>query len=154
MKNSLGILAGGGELPIILANNALEMGYNIYIYSFIEENHDNSHFPKHLHRYIQKVHLLKYGTTFKLFKKDKINELVLVGKINKKSIFNNLKFDLFTLKTLLSLKNKNDMEAFKMLQDLLTDIHVTILPQTKFLKSLLLTENIYTKKKPNTKRMG
>ena len=148
-NKTLAIIAGSGSLPIILANEALKQDYSIIIYSVIEENHDNKLFPSHLQNYIQPIHLLKLGKLMKLLEQNKTTDLVMVGKIHKKNLFNILSMDLFTIKLLPSIRHKGDMSLFNIIVQYLNKINITIQPQTLFLQSLLLPEDVYTKRKPS-----
>ncbi|WCL51176.1 LpxI family protein [Leptospira sp. GIMC2001] len=148
--NRLGIIAGGGELPFIALQEAIQMGEDPILLGLRESDFDPNIEPK---RTIQ-VHLTKIGEILKICKKQKINRILLTGKVRKELLFKGLKFDLKAISILAKTINKNDHPLFLAVAEEFTKYGIEFESQKKFLSSLLLEQGRYTKSKLSTNEMN
>ncbi|MCG9875890.1 MAG: UDP-2,3-diacylglucosamine diphosphatase LpxI [Leptospiraceae bacterium] len=139
----LGIVAGGGELPFIGLHEALRMGEDPILLGLKESDFDASIEPS---RSIS-VHLTKIGSILKLCKKEKIDRILLTGKVRKDLLFKGLKFDLKALAILAKSINRNDHPIFMAIADEFLKHGIIFESQKKYLAPLLLRQGRYTKKK-------
>ncbi len=145
---ALGIVAGEGILPYLAYQEAKKKGIPTYFFAVEEENPYLKDIPS---SNIEKVSVTQVGKFFQKLHKKGISHVVFLGKIQKKHLFSSLKFDLTTLKLLKKAPNFNDNTLFWTLCEELEKRGIKVLPQGKFLPSLLLKEGIYTRKKPRKK---
>ena len=80
----LGIIAGGGYLPKALVETCKQQNRDYFVLA-IEGNADKSLFPADIpHKWIR---IGQAGTGFKLFKDEKVEEVVMIGTIHRPSFF-------------------------------------------------------------------
>ena len=141
----LGIVAGGGELPLIGINEAIRAGNNPLVFSIIESDFDTSytdHIP---------FHVTRINSLFKLCKKHDVDKILMLGKVKKELIFKNVKFDLKTIGIMARAVTRNDYALFTSLADEFKKQKIEIISQKTYLQPLLLPEGRYTNKKiPST----
>lgn len=142
-RKRLGIIAGGGELPLIGVKEAIASGENPIIFSVIESDYSSDEYKD----ITVPFNIIKIGNFLKLCRQYKIGRLLLLGKVRKDIIFRNLQFDLKALSILARSINRNDYSIFKSLADEFEKNNIEIISQKTYLKSLLLPEGRYTAKK-------
>lgn len=99
-----------------------------------------------------KVFQFGIGQTSKIlktFKKEEITSVILIGKIDKKIIFQSKIFDLRTLNILRKMKLKDDKSLMYAVIDEFKSEGIECLDQSLFLKNLFPARGILTKKKPS-----
>ena len=144
----LGVLAGSGELPEIAVKEALSHGIEVVIYSLLKKNPFSTSLLKRVSKFTNDIPITKFGRLLQEIKKDKVDSVLLLGKIEKTDLFRNPSFDKETKKLLKSMLNENDHTIFKSALKKFTENQIRVVPQTTFLKSILAEEKIFTKKKP------
>ena len=147
----LAIICGSGLLPAIAAREAIAQGWSIQLYVVSEEEFAQQDGIEDLLQYCKTVTLTQFGNILRTLKKDSITDLIMLGKIKKEVLFKNLGFDLKTLWLLSKLINRNDNTIFYGIKKELEKIKINILPQSEFLKKLLMKKKVYSKKKPSKK---
>lgn len=139
----LGIIAGAGELPHIAMEEALASGEDPLFFSVKE----SEFYPgKYEDRNIP-VYLTQIGTVIKLCKKNNIDRLLLLGKVNKDIILKSYKFDFKAITLLAKMLNRSDYSFFSIAEEEFIKHNVSFISQRTYLKSLLLEEGRYTKHK-------
>lgn len=105
-ENAVGIVAGSGMLPVMLANFLQKKGVSVFVVAL--KGHANKNlFPSNI--LLKEVRLGSVGKTFRLLKKNQVKEIVLIGGVKRpslKEIYPDLKG--FSLLTKLSLKALGD----------------------------------------------
>ncbi|MCE9499502.1 MAG: UDP-2,3-diacylglucosamine diphosphatase LpxI [Leptospira sp.] len=137
----LAIVAGSGELPHIGFQEALALGEDPLVFSINESDFDPGKFQdRHF-----KFHITKIGELVRLCKKNKIDRLLLLGKVNKDVLYKTRTFDLKAIAILARMINKHDYTIFKAIADELAKDKITVVSQKKYLGPLFLPEGRYTK---------
>ncbi|MGA1862419.1 UDP-2,3-diacylglucosamine diphosphatase LpxI [Deferribacter thermophilus] len=140
------VLAGYGKLPLIAINNLKDLGHEVITIAFNEEiNIDLSDAS-------DKIYKFSVGQAKKVLdtlEKEKVESVLFAGKINKSLLYSNLKFDMFSIKLLMSLKDRKDDTIMLKIVELLEERGIKVLEQTEILKNLLIEEGGLTKLKPN-----
>ena len=137
-------------LPTIAMQKAIELGEEPIFFSI---NESDCIIPK---IYLDKnvpIYITQFGKLIKLCKKHSISRLILLGKVNKDTLFKNFKFDITTILLLAKMKNKNDYSMFEVVANELSKHNITILSQKTFIKNLFLPSGRYTKKKLSSKNI-
>jgi len=145
----LAILSGDGSLPLIVAIEAQKQKIDFHLYSLSEIIYKTNYKKIDFSKDITIVSILKFGQLLKILKEDKITDLVMVGKVKKDLLFKNKKFDLKGLKILKNLINRKDDTILNAIVKEFRKINIKVVPQSKYLQSLLLSAKVYSKKKPN-----
>ncbi|MDX1957084.1 MAG: UDP-2,3-diacylglucosamine diphosphatase LpxI [Leptospiraceae bacterium] len=141
----LGIIAGAGELPHLAMQEAISENEDPIFLSIKESDFQVGKFND---RNIP-IHITKIGSVIKTCKKNNIDRILLLGKVNKDILLKSYKFDLKTIFLLAKMLNQNDYTFFQIGAQEFLKNKITILSQKTYLKSLLLTGGRYTKKKLN-----
>ncbi len=139
----LAILAGGGELPHIGMKEAILAGEDPLFFSLIESDF----YPGEFANRTLPVHVSQVGKILKLLKEKKITELLMLGKVKKELLFQDLKFDLKALSILAKTINRNDYPIFLAVAEEIEKLGIKVISQKKYLTSLLLPEGRYTNSK-------
>jgi DUF1009 family protein len=145
-NKKIGLFAGKGRIPLILAQSMKEKGIDIIAIS-IDKTNENE-----LKKYCLKIFDVsptQLGKIISTLKDESVNELVMVGKVEKNLLYQNLKFDLRSIKLLALLKDRQDSTILSAIVKELDKEGITVLPQTVFLSHLLFPPSVLTKKKPN-----
>lgn len=146
VKRRLGLIAGKGDLPRAIAEDAHMRGYEIFAVGLepLAEKSLASAVDE-----IKWINVGKLGKIISFLKKSEINEAVLAGKVPKSLLYKgNISPDLKALKLLFSLKDKSDDSILLAFTEELKKEGITLLKTTAFTSSLLTPEGILTKKGP------
>ncbi len=145
---TLGLIAGEGNLPRVIASEAKKMGYRVVAIA-LQPPADESLKPFADNFY--KVHIGRFGEILRLLKKFSAEQAVIAGKVSKRLLYSNKKNivpDLRAIKLLFSLKNRTDDAFMQAVSNVLQENGIKLLKTTAFTKNLLTPEGILTKKHP------
>ncbi len=139
--NPVGIFAGKGDLPWRAARNVLRSGRDLRIFHYAD-----SEVPADLREYVIPVVITQmFRSVIRSIKKEKVKEIVLLGKAERSILYNNPSFDLRTLWTLARMKSQSDYQMFSVFADIFHKNGIIILPQYTFLRDMFLPEGRYGK---------
>lgn len=142
----VGIIAGAGELPALVAKNVVAQGREPIIIPITKD--DSNRFEE-----IQcEIQLSGVGQIEKITKKlleSDVHELVIIGKIEPSILLHPFKVDKTTVKILTKNRNKNTSAIISDVLDHFQNAGLTILKQDLFLTHLLPKPGVLTKRKPN-----
>jgi UDP-2,3-diacylglucosamine hydrolase len=134
VPQKLGIIAGNGVYPRLLANAARKVGVKkIVAAAFTDETDPVLE---------QQVDILEWmrvgqlGRLLKFFRSQDVHHAIMAGQIAPKNLFD-LRPDLKALMLLGKLKERNAESIFAAIADELAKIDVDLLPATTFLENLL-----------------
>ncbi|MES2308779.1 MAG: UDP-2,3-diacylglucosamine diphosphatase LpxI, partial [Verrucomicrobiota bacterium] len=134
---SLGIIAGGGEYPLLLASEARQQGVSrIVVAAFEGET------KPEIQGLVNEVEWMRVGQLGRLvsfFEKQKVNEVMMAGQIAPSNLFQ-LRPDLKALVLLAKLKERNAESIFGAIADELQKKKITLLPATTYLDEYLAVE--------------
>jgi hypothetical protein len=142
----IGLVAGGGELPLILANKIKKENIKLTIISLIKDE------QQELKSIADKFYSFEVGqaeTIIKTLLKEGINEVFMIGKVGKEIIFDNSRLDSKAKVILSRLKYKDDNAIMKAIVDELEDAGIKVLNQTHYLSDLIAKKGILSKKQPD-----
>ncbi len=143
----LGIIAGKGELPALIATEAKSLGYSVFAVA-LESLADES-----LREYVDEikwVNVGKFGKLIDTLKKAGISEAVMAGKVSKSLLYkSNITPDLRAVKLLFSLKDRKDDSILLAITEELANEGIKLLEITQFSSKILMPEGILTKNKPS-----
>ncbi len=141
----LGLITGTGDLPVILANSVKARGIEIVSIAFSKKS------AAALESSSKKVYHLGIGEVNKILKTLKlegIKEVVLIGKIEKRLVFQNKRFDLRALKLLSKLRQKDDNTLMLAVTNEIEKEGIKVLDQNLFLGELFPRKGVLTKRSP------
>lgn len=144
----IGLIAGGGQFPLLFAEGAKEAGYQVVAVGFDGETDPN------LAAHVAAFHLLKLGQLSKLirvFQKAGIRRVAMAGAINKTRLYTRIRPDWRAFKLLASLRNKKDDHILRSLAGELEKEGIQVEPSTLFLPGLLAPEGLLTRRHLNAR---
>jgi len=147
---TVAIWSGAGTLPYFTAKNAILAGNRVVIIAF--DGLSDVKLLETTGAKIYKVGLLKLGKNFQILKKERVNELVMIGKFYKRALFYG-GFDITGLKLFFNLPDLRDMTLFKTLESKLKDMGIKVVSQIKYLNDFIAKEGVLTYRKPSSLEM-
>lgn len=150
MDNAIGLIAGGGQFPLLFAEAARSKGRRV-----VAVGHVNESSPQ-LENAVDSLCWVKLGQLGKIisfFHKQGVREAVFAGTITKTRIFRDVLPDLKAL----SLWNKIDIHQddaiLRAIAGVLENEGIRIIASTSYLDHLLFPAGLLTGKKPSTEQI-
>ena len=146
--NKIGIIAGGGQFPLMAADSAKKQGIGVIAVAFEGEADPD------LGERVDEIVWIRLGQLGKLidaFKKRSVDKALMAGSINKSRMFGNAKPDLRGLTFVSKFALFHDDSILRALADELKGEGIEIVDSTLYLPELLAVEGCYTKRKPSKK---
>ncbi|BCA54253.1 hypothetical protein W02_13930 [Nitrospira sp. KM1] len=144
----LGLIAGNGRFPIIFADNARKLGYQISAVA-----HDGETDPE-LTDHVERIHWIKIGQLNKLikaFKEDGVRKAVMLGGIKKTHVFTTVRPDFRALALATRLALWKDDDILREIAGELERDGITICESTFGLEGILAEEGTLSRREPSQK---
>lgn len=142
-KKKIGIIAGSGQFPIIFAKAAREAGYTIY--AVAHRNETDPILEEHVD-VIEWLHLGQVGRLIKFFKKNRVQQAVMMGAIRKTQIFKDIRPDMKAIAMAAKLYHTLDDNILRSFADALEKEGVQIKSSTFLVPHLLAREGCWTRR--------
>jgi DUF1009 family protein len=142
---TLGLIAGNGEFPLLFARAARQQGYKIVAVAFPEET------LRRLESLVDEIHWLSIGQLGKLvgaFKSTGVKRAFMAGQIRHKRLFANLKLDLRAVALLARLQDKRADSILRGVAETLRREGVVLESPLPFLQESLPRAGVLTRRKP------
>lgn len=140
----LGLVAGGGQFPLLVADGARKKGYSVVAVAFDKET------SPALNEAADKVLWLKLGQLGRLirfFQKENASAVVFAGPINKPGAFD-IRPDLRAIKLLLGLKSRNDNSLLCAVAEELGSENLKVVSALEFVPGLVSPSGFISRRKP------
>ena len=124
LENKQGLIAGNGQLPVQLAKNAKENGFEVVAISLSSDNRNE------LKKYCSRVYDYAPGEVLKIkntLQEEQIKQLTFIGKVSKSLVVKRPRFDSLAVEFLKQAKRLNDDAIMLFLVDELAKIGITVL---------------------------
>ncbi len=141
----VGIIAGSGCLPEILAHEIKKLGNEITCIAITKDHEEN------LKNLASEFHLLSVGRVKKIIKTLKegnVSETIIIGKVSKNLLFKPMHFDTSAIKIISKLKDKSDLSLFRAIADEFESNGLNLIDQRTYLGCLLPPKGVLTKRAP------
>ncbi len=142
----IGIIAGSGQFPLLIARAAREAGYRVVVAAHVEETRpeiesesDDVHWVK----------LGQLGKIIKVFRDAGVTDAIMAGGITKTRLYSKAMPDLKGLSLLARLSEMRDDGILRAVSSVLETEGITVRASTLFLPNLAAKAGIYTRRKPN-----
>lgn len=139
LEHKQGLIAGDGLLPVKMAQQAKENGFEVVCISLCSDN------LKQLKKFCSKVYSVSPGEPLKIekiLKDEKITQLTFIGKVSKTVLIKHPKFDAKAFDFIKKAIRLNDDKIMLMIIEELEKIGVTVLDQTLFIKNLMIPSGV------------
>lgn len=147
-SSKIGLIAGEGDFPLILAKELLNLNYQIVAVTFSRNQ------ERKLQNIVHKVFRIYIGQFQKLidiFKKEGVKNLIFLGKIEKGLALRFSLPDKRALSLWNRVSNREDNTLLKAIADELEREGFCVRGPSEFLKNFLAEEGVYTKRVPSEK---
>ncbi|MDA8170119.1 MAG: UDP-2,3-diacylglucosamine diphosphatase LpxI, partial [Nitrospiraceae bacterium] len=147
---TVGLLAGMGDLPGIIAEDAKRRGFRVVAIALEPVADPGALEP--VADVVERISVGKLGKIFDALKKHGVKEAVMAGKVPKGLIYKNrVTPDMRAIKLLWELKNRNDDTILLALTRELEKEGVKLLETTSFCGEILAPEGVLTRKQKPSK---
>lgn len=144
MKERIGLIAGGGELPFEFLKSALLKKKEIIIFAVINETAES------IEKFGFKTYwisIFELGKILKIIKKSEIKKIVFLGYIKHTNLLKNLRFDFLTIKLLSKMKDRKAVTVMSAIINEFKKNDIEVLPSTYCIEHLLAGKGFLGKKK-------
>jgi DUF1009 family protein len=142
----IGLIAGGGQFPLLFADRARERGYKVCAAAYLGEA------DRSLADRVDKVEWLHLGQVRRLiryFKKNGVSRAVMMGSIRKTRIFTDVRPDTKAIAILARMRHTHDDGVLRAFADALDGEGIAIQSSTFLLPELLAEPGCWTRRKPS-----
>lgn len=150
LKKPIGIIAGGGQFPILCADAVRARGMSVVAVAHkgeaaaeLEEHADVVYWIK----------LGQLGKIIKYFKKENVREALFLGTITKTKIFRDVLPDLKGLTLWNRIDTRQDDAILRAVAAELERENIHVLASTEFLSHLLFPDGVLSERKPTASEM-
>lgn len=143
-KKILGLVAGGGQFPLLVAQGARKRGYSVVAVAFDKET------SPAINEAVDKVKWVKLGQLGKLIKflqDGEASAVVFAGPINKPGAFD-IRPDFRAIKLLLGIKSRNDNSLLSALAHELSAEKLRVVSALEFVPDLVSPAGFISKRRP------
>lgn len=144
-EGPLGIVAGGGQFPLLCAKAARNLGRRVFAVAHHGETDERLGGEVDG---ITWIHLGQLGKLIKALKGAGVRETVFAGSIGKKRIFQDIRPDIRGIALWGRLRGRLDDEILRAVARELETDGIKVIPSTVFLQELLAPPGVLTRKSP------
>jgi UDP-2,3-diacylglucosamine hydrolase len=145
-ENRIGIIAGGGQFPLLFIEAARKAGRKIYV---VAHRSETDELVAQAADEACWVKLGQLGRIIKFFKHNLVGETVFLGTITKTQIFRDVMPDIKALTLWNKIDTKQDDAILRAVARALEEEGVKVLESTLYLEHLLFPKGVLTRKKPS-----
>ena len=142
----LGLIAGGGQFPLLVAEGARRQGLRVL--AVAHKGETDPSLSDHVDKMIW-IKLGQLGQLIKILKKEGVQKTLMAGSITKKRMFDNILPDLKGLAVMSKLAIFHDDDILRAVAGELAKAGIEIVSSTLFLPELLAPTGCLTKKRPS-----
>jgi len=141
----IGLIAGNGQFPILVARRAKRQGYSVFAVAHLKET--DPALAETVDS-IEWIHLGQLKKLIRFFHAHRVGEAAMVGGIRKTRMFTDIRPDLKALALVTGLRTTHDDGILKAVAGLLEKEGVRVRPSTFLLPDLLAPRGCWTRKAP------
>ncbi len=149
--DKIGIIAGGGQFPLLFAKAVQRQGLQVYAAAHHGETDET------LARQVDRLQWVKLGQLGKIihfFRKEGVKKTVFIGSITKTNIFRDVRPDLKGLGLWNKIDIKQDDAILRAVADRLEKDGIEVVASTGYVPELLFPRGILTRKKPTREQVN
>jgi DUF1009 family protein len=143
--DKIGIIAGGGQFPLLFARAMHRQGLKVYAAAHQGETDETL---THQVEQLQWVRLGQLGRIIEFFRDHGIKKTVFIGSITKTNIFRDVRPDLKGLGLWNKIDIKQDDAILRAVADRLAKDGIEVVASTGYVPELLFPQGLLTRKKP------
>ncbi len=141
----MGIVAGEGELPLLVARNARARGLEVVTLALSDRTAKTL---RPLSSFLLQGNITRPGHAADFLRQKKVHNIVLVGKVEKRMLYRNPGFEWRTIKVLRRAKDWRDDSLMLAIIEEFESEGFHVLPQNEFLDELFPLPGVLSKRAP------
>ncbi|WP_462324853.1 LpxI family protein [Desulfoplanes sp.] len=141
----LGLIAGGGTFPAIVATNAHKQGYTVIGVGFTNDTSQETASATHRFAWLR---LGRLGALIKFFRREKVSQVVFAGPINKPRALD-IRPDFRAARVLFSLVRKSDDSLLRAIAKEFEKEGMEVVSATRFVPELATPRGVLTRRPPS-----
>lgn len=145
-EDKIGIIAGGGQFPLLFIEAARRAGRRVYV---VAHRNETDQAVTEAADEVCWVKLGQLGRIISFFKQNGVSQTVFLGTITKTRIFRDILPDLKGLSLWNKIDARQDDAILRAVAGALEQEGIRVLESTLYLEHLLFPKGILTRKKPN-----
>lgn len=145
MTQRIGLIAGNGQFPMLIAKAARRKGWQVYAIGYKGETDPD--LPDHVTAF-EWLYLGQIKKMIKFFRNNGIRDAVMIGGVTKTKMFTNVRPDTKAISLIAGMRHTHDDAILRAFADLLDKEGVGIHPSTFLLPELLAPPGVWTRRKP------
>ena len=142
----IGLIAGGGQFPILFAQKAAQKGYGVVATGF--RNETDPALENEVDAF-QWLYIGQIGKLVKFFKSQGVTEAVMLGSVKKTNIFKDIRPDFKALAFIAKTVRTHDDSVLTAFADLMEKEGIAMRPSTFLLPELISPKGCWTKRRPD-----
>ncbi len=150
MKPTVGIIAGNGRLPVLVAKGMQEAGKRVVAIGHLGET------QQRLKYYVDALHWVAIGALGRIIEvllEERVQSAIFAGGISKRHFFSRAKPDLRAIRVLSQLPDKKDDALMRAITREIEGEGVPVKSPIPFLKENLAPKGCFTDRKPTEREM-
>ena len=145
-SSHIGLIAGGGQFPLLFTQKARKHGYQVIGAGFRSET--DPQLAELTHRF-EWLYLGQLSKLIRYFKSHGVTRALLMGSISKANIFKDIRPDFKALAFIAKTAGTHDDNILSSFADFLEKQGITLVPSTFLLPELISPKGCWTKRKPD-----
>jgi len=141
----LGIIAGGGQFPLLVAGAAKKLGIHVVAVAHLGETDESL---ADIAQETEWIRLGQLGQLIKLLRKRGVSRAIMAGTIKKRRMFENIRPDIKGLSLISKLAVFHDDDILSAVSREFSKEGIEIVSSTEFLPDLIAPEGCLTKRRP------
>ncbi len=150
MSSAIGIIAGGGQFPLLFAEAARKQGRRVVAIAHRGESAPELEEKADITCWVK---LGQLGKIIKFFHKERVQETVFAGSITKTRMFKDVMPDLKALTLWNKIDARQDDAILRAIAGSLEQEGIQVVESTRYLEHLLFPEGNLTRKKPSPQQL-
>jgi len=146
----LGLIAGGGQFPLLVADSARTMGYEVVAVAHYGETEPD--LEKRVDK-IKWIRLGQFGQLLRTLKQSGARQAIMAGSITKRKMFENIQPDLKGLAVMTKLAIFHDDDILRIVAKELEREGIKVISSTHCLPDLLAPPGCLTRRRPTRNEM-
>ncbi len=142
----IGLIAGSGQFPLLFLKMAQSKGYAVYVAAYINEADP---LLDQCADAVLWLHLGQIRRLIKFFKKNSVDQTVMMGAVNKTRIFTDVKPDTLAISLLAKLRHTQDDSLLSVFAGALEKKGIRVQPATLFMPDMLANAGCWTRRQPS-----